>query len=216
MTEERLRESSRRPSGLPAKRALGRYWPPREDQEKRKAIENITEKIVIDADEVAINLCYLPSASEIMTGNQRNLIPALPFCHSQIRLPKPKPTAYPLRINTLGDHIRSRRLNLKLFQKQVADQIGVDATTITNWEGNTTSPAIRHIPAILEFLGYDPIPTAQGFPERLAAARKRLGLSQRKLAEKLGVDPTTVRDWEAGRHRPTKRNTGAVKRILAI
>jgi transcriptional regulator with XRE-family HTH domain len=114
----------------------------------------------------------------------------------------------------LGDHIRNRRLDLKLFQKQVAGHIGVDQTTITNWEGNTTLPAIRHIPAILGFLGYDPFPAAQSFPERLAAARKRLGLSQRKLAEQLGVDPTTLRDWEAGRHRPTQKSLRVIARVL--
>jgi transcriptional regulator with XRE-family HTH domain len=138
----------------------------------------------------------------------------LPFCHSQIKLPKPKPISYPLRINTLGDHIRKRRLDLKLFQAQVADRIGVDETTITNWEGNTTSPAIRHFPAILGFLGFDPTPAAHSFPERLAAARKRLGLSQLKLAEKLSVDPTTVRDWEAGGHRPTEKKLHEIAKAL--
>jgi transcriptional regulator with XRE-family HTH domain len=138
----------------------------------------------------------------------------LPFCHSQIKLQKPKPTSYPLKINTLGDYIRKRRLDLNLIQKQAAEQIGVHETTITNWEGNTTSPAIRHFPAILEFLGYNPIPAAHSFPERLAAARKRLGLSQRKLAEKLGLDPTTVRGWEAGRHHPTEKSLHVIARVL--
>jgi transcriptional regulator with XRE-family HTH domain len=140
----------------------------------------------------------------------------LPFCHSQIRLPKPKPTAYPLRISTLGDHIRKRRLDLKLFQAQVAARIGVDEATITNWEGNRTAPAVRHIPAIFEFLGYDPIPDPPSFPERLATYRRRLGLSQRRLAEKLGVDPTTVRDWEAGRHRPTEKSSDVIAKVLRI
>jgi DNA-binding transcriptional regulator YiaG len=138
----------------------------------------------------------------------------LPFCQSQIRLPKPKPTAYPIKINTLGDHIRNRRLDLSLFQKQVADQLAVSEDTISNWEGNTTSPAVRHVPAILGFLGYDPIPVAQGLPEGVAAARKRLGLSQRKLAAQLGVDPTTVRHWEAGRHRPTQRSLHVIAKVL--
>jgi transcriptional regulator with XRE-family HTH domain len=80
-------------------------------------------------------------------------------------------------------------LDLNLIQKQVAEQLGVDEMTITNWERNTTSPAIRHVPAILELLGYGPIPAAHSFPERLATARKRLGLSRRKLAEKVGVHP---------------------------
>lgn len=47
-------------------------WPVLEHQEKRKIIENITEKIIIGTDEVMINLCYLPSPSELMTDRQRN------------------------------------------------------------------------------------------------------------------------------------------------
>ncbi|MHB1865659.1 MAG: helix-turn-helix domain-containing protein [Acidobacteriaceae bacterium] len=64
-------------------------------------------------------------------------------------------------MNTLGDHIRARRIDLGLFQSQVAELIGVHPLTITNWEGNATVPAIRYIPAILNFLGYDPLPPAQ-------------------------------------------------------
>jgi site-specific DNA recombinase len=48
-------------------------WLQLEQSEKRKIIENITEKIVIGKEDVAINLCYLPSSAEIMTGRQHNL-----------------------------------------------------------------------------------------------------------------------------------------------
>jgi DNA-binding XRE family transcriptional regulator len=68
-------------------------------------------------------------------------------------------------------------------------QIGVDKTTVCNWESNASLPAIRYIPAILQFLGYDPFPPAQTLAERLTTARKVLGLSQQKLALLVGVDP---------------------------
>jgi transcriptional regulator with XRE-family HTH domain len=139
---------------------------------------------------------------------------ALPFCHSVIRCPKPKPTAYPRTISTLGDHIRTRRLDLKLLQGQVADRIGVHELTITNWERNATAPAIRHIPAIIQFLGYDPLPPTDSFSERLATARKVRGLSQRKMAEKLGVDPATLQGWEAGRHQPTGKSMDLIGSVL--
>jgi site-specific DNA recombinase len=48
-------------------------WLELEQPEKRKIIENITEKIVIGKEDVAISLCYLPSSAEIMTGRQHNL-----------------------------------------------------------------------------------------------------------------------------------------------
>jgi len=124
----------------------------------------------------------------------------LPFCHAELRVSKPKPAYYPKRINTLGDHIRTRRLDLNFLQKQVADQIGVHEQTITGWERNATVPEIRYMPAIIGFLGYDPLPPAVSLPERLAVVRRGLGLSQRKMAEKLGVDPATLAGWEARRH----------------
>lgn len=47
-------------------------WPELMQEEKRKIVENITEKIIIGKDDVTINLCYLPSASEMMASRQRN------------------------------------------------------------------------------------------------------------------------------------------------
>lgn len=46
-----------------AKNLYGR-WQDLESEEKRKIVENITEKITIGQDDVTIDLCYLPSSSE--------------------------------------------------------------------------------------------------------------------------------------------------------
>jgi DNA-binding XRE family transcriptional regulator len=86
--------------------------------------------------------------------------------------------------------------------------------TISGWEGNATPLAIRFIPAIIRFLGYDPLPPASAFPERLAAARRVLGLSQQKMAERLGVDETTLQGWEAGRHQPGGKSMEGIARVL--
>jgi len=139
---------------------------------------------------------------------------ALPFCHLEFRAARRKPARYPKQINSLGDHIRARRLDLNLLQKQVADQIGVHELTITNWEVSPTAPEVRYIPAIVQFLGYDPLPAATTLPERLASARRALGLSQRKMAGKLGVDPATLMGWEAGRHQPTGKSLELIGRAL--
>jgi transcriptional regulator with XRE-family HTH domain len=142
------------------------------------------------------------------------LTPALPFCHAELRASKPRENRYPKEINTLGDHICTRRLDLRLLQKEVADQIGVDETTITAWERNTTTPAVRFIPAIIKFLGYDPLPPASSFSERLTTARRAQGLSLRKMAVALGVDPGTLLDWEAGKHQPTGRSIELIGKVL--
>jgi transcriptional regulator with XRE-family HTH domain len=138
----------------------------------------------------------------------------LPFCHSELCAPKPKPEQYPKEINTLGDHIRNRRLDLKLLQIQVAEQIGVHGATITNWERNASTPIIRYMPAIVRFLGYDPMPVTVSLSERLISARRKLGLTQRKMAERLGVDSGTLQGWEAGDHQPTKGSLETIGRFL--
>jgi len=48
-------------------------WPELTSEEKRKIIENITEKITIGNEDVTINLTYLPSSSKLMASGQRNL-----------------------------------------------------------------------------------------------------------------------------------------------
>lgn len=141
-------------------------------------------------------------------------IPALPFCHFEVRVSKPKSERYPKEMKTLGDHIRARRIDLGLFQSQVAAQIGVHELTICNWEGNESKPAIGWIPAIIRFLGYDPAISPKSFPERLVATRRALGLSQRKLAERLGINPVTIQGWEAGAHRPTSTRLNEIMRFI--
>ena len=138
----------------------------------------------------------------------------MPFCHLELRAARRKPARYPKEINSLGDHIRARRLDLNLLQNQVADQIGVHELTITNWEVNETIPEVRYIPAIIEFLGYNPLSEGSSLSERLKTARRALGLSQRKMAPKLGVDPATLMGWEAGRHQPNGKSLDLIGRIL--
>jgi transcriptional regulator with XRE-family HTH domain len=70
------------------------------------------------------------------------------------------------------------------------------------------------MPAIMQFLGYNPLPAASALAERLATARRVLGLSQRKMAGKVGVDPSTLMGWEAGRHQPTGKSLDLIGRVL--
>ena len=77
---------------------------------------------------------------------------ALPFCQITLQAQKPPSPAYPKELKTLGDHLRKRRLDLKLLQKEVAQKLGVNQDTICNWENNRTSPTLRFIPKIVEFL----------------------------------------------------------------
>jgi DNA-binding transcriptional regulator YiaG len=49
-------------------------------------------------------------------------------------------------------------------------------------------------------------------PERIAALRAALGLSQAAFAGELGVRQQTVSEWETGRYQPR----GATARMLAL
>jgi len=65
---------------------------------------------------------------------------------------KPLPAAYPRELNTLGDHVRKRRLELGMQQKDVARRLGVDEMTVNNWERHRTTPAPGFIGKIRGFL----------------------------------------------------------------
>ena len=41
--------------------------------------------------------------------------------------------------------------------------------------------------------------------DRIREYRRIHGLSQKKLAAQLGIDPTTLAGWERGKHQPKKR-----------
>ena len=115
---------------------------------------------------------------------------------------------------TLGDHLRNRRLDLGLLQEEAATKLGVSSDTVRGWENNRHEPAIRHVPRILEFLGYVPFEPGPSLTERFRFARWTRGLSKRAMAARLGVDETTVRDWERGVHRPSRRNRDRLDALL--
>ena len=136
----------------------------------------------------------------------------MPFCHITLKTQKPLPSAYPRTLKTLGDHLRKRRLDLDLFQKEVAQRLGVGETSVFNWENNLTKPAIKYIPKIIEFLGYVPFDTSTlSVGEKIVVYRKRLGLSQKRLAHQLGIDPSTLSKWERDKRQPSERLLKDVK-----
>jgi len=138
--------------------------------------------------------------------NTHRGIPALPFCHVTLRGQKPASPAYPQTLKTLGDHLRKRRLDLKLLQKQVALLLEVEEATIWNWENNRTSPELHYIPRIIRFLGYVPFDRqADTLGEKIVNYRRLSGITQKELANRLGIDSTTLGRWERNKGRPLKR-----------
>ena len=104
---------------------------------------------------------------------------------------------------------------LGLTQKEAGRQLGVTSSTVLNWEQGD-KPAVRHWPAILAFLGYDPRPGAASLTEHLTARRQDLGWSQQIAAVHLGVDPSTWSSWENGGTIMLKEHREAVARFLGL
>jgi transcriptional regulator with XRE-family HTH domain len=137
---------------------------------------------------------------------------ALPFCHaSPSRLSAPKATD--VEPQTLGEHIRKRRLELRLSQKEVARRLGRSWRTVFNWENRKTRPAIESMPTIIGFLGYDHFPESASLSGRLAALRREKGWTIKQAAEHLGVDEGTWSRWEKTGV-PWKRHQAIVQTFL--
>lgn len=113
----------------------------------------------------------------------------------------PTPTSYPKVLLTFADHLRKRRLDLKLTQYEASIKLKVTECTVFNWEKSKSEPKVKHYPDIINFLGYNPFGSTV-FPlsrhELLKFNRTRLGLSYRNLGKILGVDGSTIAEWEEG------------------
>ena len=131
----------------------------------------------------------------------RTPIPAFLFAMPTSR-PRLLPRSYPQALVTIGDHLRKWRLDLGLLHRQVAERIGADASTLTNWELNRTSPALRFLPGIVQFLGYTPWTRDGSTGNQLLAYRRERGCPSQPLAHLVGVDPGTHSRWERGRRWP--------------
>ena len=62
---------------------------------------------------------------------------------------------YPVAPRSIGEHLRKKRMDLGLLQAQVVEKIGVNKSTVYNWE-HGREPGKQHQPRILQFLGYKP------------------------------------------------------------
>jgi transcriptional regulator with XRE-family HTH domain len=80
----------------------------------------------------------------------------LPFSQLSTSVPKPYGQGYSKEPQTIGNHIRNRRLELKLTQKQAGDTIGVHHSTVLAWETGKKVPYAKHLAKIEQFLGYEP------------------------------------------------------------
>ena len=128
---------------------------------------------------------------------------------------RPRDTAYPKTLTTIGDHLRKARLDKGLSQLKVAEIIGVTTDSITGWELNRHEPYISQMRGIISFLGYNPYEKENGtLRERFKVKRYAEGLSFRKAAKIVGCDQHTLQLFESGKRKTSKETIEKIDSFL--
>ena len=131
-------------------------------------------------------------------------MPVLPFCAFTLIANKPKSKQYTSTLTLLGDHLRNRRLDLGLEQKELAKILGVCLASISHWENGHGEPQLNLQGKVIEFLGYNPFGSDNSISGKIKLYRVLNRYTQDQLARKLRIDNNIVRDWEKGAKTPTE------------
>ena len=101
---------------------------------------------------------------------------------------------------TIGEHIKKKRIESCLLQKNVALLLNVSEDCVTYWENGRSTPQIHHYPRIISFLGYYPLDhKTECFAGKLLHIRHCKGFSRKQCAAHLSVSEDAIRRWEKGK-----------------
>ena len=67
-----------------------------------------------------------------------------------------KDERYPKSLITIGDHLRTARLDRNLEMKEAAVMLGVSNSALFDWEHNQKHPSFKYLHPIITFIGYEP------------------------------------------------------------
>jgi transcriptional regulator with XRE-family HTH domain len=138
------------------------------------------------------------------------------FVNLTLRCKRPINLAYPISLNTLGDHLRKVRLDRGMSQPQVAKLLKVTPDTVTGWELNRHQPPVRLAKGIIQFLGYIPFQEeALSIGRKLYFARLLTGKTQEQVSAKIGCDESNLRYIELGKRRPQKQTMAKIQSFIA-
>jgi transcriptional regulator with XRE-family HTH domain len=112
-------------------------------------------------------------------------------------------------------HLKKRRKQLGLFQREAAAQMGIAKETYANWEKDKTTPVAAQFRPVLTFLGYDPTPEATTLAERLEATRRDLGVTFDQIAGYLTWAPATLTRYLNGTWRIPADRISALELLLS-
>jgi len=139
----------------------------------------------------------------------------VPFCcQTPLTLKALRAKDYSANPQTLGEHLKKRRRELGLLQREAAVRLGVSTETVVNWEKGRTKPVAAQFRPVVAFLGYDPTPEPQTLAERLEAKQRRLGASLAQVARYLGWDPGSLKRYLDGTWRISLDRREALEEFL--
>lgn len=121
---------------------------------------------------------------------------------------------YPENPRTLGEKIRRARMDRGMEIKDLAAELGVSADTVINWELRGMVPRIDRMGAVIEFLGYDPLPRPLDLIEQMKRFRTLHGWTAARMAEEMGVDSSSISSLERREHKLAKRCAQRIRSIL--
>ena len=130
----------------------------------------------------------------------------MPFSELEIVVPKYGHIKPPTTLITLGDHIRKKRIESWLMQKEVAEILNVCEDTITGWETGRSDPQTKHLGNIIKFLGYMPFEIdTSTLGGKIKFYRYTTGTTTKAFAELFEVHPATVNTWENNLQKPNSK-----------
>ena len=116
---------------------------------------------------------------------------------------------------TLGEHLKKRRRELGLLQREAAKRMGILTETYLNWEKGHTEPVASQFRPVVAFLGYDPSPAPRTLAERLEAKRRASGTTFGEVAEHLGWDEGTLTRYLNGTWQTPPARAAALEKLLS-
>ena len=99
-------------------------------------------------------------------------------------------------------------------QKEVAKMTGLAHVNISAWESGRSTPMVEYYPAIIKFLGFNPLSSPQTIAEKIRYYRMAMGLYRRELADLVEVSQDTVKQWENGAWKPNEESMGRLRKVL--
>jgi transcriptional regulator with XRE-family HTH domain len=141
----------------------------------------------------------------------------VPFCHGvPLTVKARKPKDYSDTPQTLGEHLKKRRRELGLLQREAGERLGVTKETVANWEKDKTKPVPSQFAPVIAFLGYDPCPEPNTLAERVEAKRRELGVTFEQVAGCLGWDPGSLSRYLNGTWGLSPARAGVLERFLRL